>query len=396
MRKLCFETKKMEKIPFTGIRKVFELANRLEVEGKSVIHFEIGQPDFDTPLHIKQAAKKALDQGMVRYTSNYGIPVLRHEIAKKLEKVNGIKVDPESEIMVTVGGEEGIAAVLLALLEPGDEVLVTDPAYSPYYSLVRLAAAVPVPVPIIEEEGYLYDFNALEKAMTPKTKMLILNSPNNPTGAVLGRKHLEKLANFCQRRNLIVLADEAYDQIIYDNTEHISFATLPSMASRTVTVLTFSKTYSMTGWRLGYVVAPREIISVVVRAHQNLILSATSFAQAGAVAALTGPQESLEIMVREFDRRRKLMYEGLKEMGIPCYKSPATFYLFPNISQFGMDSWDFANLLLKKYGVATVPGVEFGQNGEGHIRISYATSYKNCEEGLIRIQKAVKNLRSSN
>jgi len=393
MRKLCFETKKMEKIPFTGIRKVFELANRLEVGGKSVIHFEIGQPDFDTPLHIKQSAKKALDQGMVRYTSNYGIPVLRHEIAKKLEKINGIKVDPESEIMVTTGGEEGIAAVLLALLDPGDEVLVTDPAYSPYYSLVRLAAAVPVPVPIIEEEGYLYDFNALEKAITPKTKMLILNSPNNPTGAVLGRKHLEKLANFCQRRNLMVLADEAYDQIIYDNTEHISFATLPGMASRTVTVLSFSKTYSMTGWRVGYVVAPREIISVVVRAHQNLVLSATSFAQAGAVAALTGPQEPLEIMVREFDRRRKLMYEGLKEMGIPCHKSPATFYLFPNISQFGMDSWDFANLLLKKYGVATVPGVEFGQNGEGHIRISYATSYKNCEEGLIRIQKAVKNLR---
>ena len=394
MDKLYYETNRMKKIPFTGIRRVMEQAIKLEAEGKNVIHFEIGQPDFDTPEHIKQAAKDALDKGMVRYTSNFGLPQLRQKIAQKLQDINGLKVDPNTEIMVTVGGQEAVAAILLSLLDPGDEVLVTDPGYIPYYSLVNLASGIPVPVPLVEEKGYVYDYNALERAVTPKTRMLILNSPNNPTGAMLDKDNLIKLADFCEKNNLLVLADEAYEQVIYDGEKHISFATLPNMKEHTVTVQSFSKTYSMTGWRVGYIVASREINSVIVRAHQNLILSATSFAQAGAIVALTGSQESLKNMISEFSKRRNLLYYGLKELGIPCHKPQGAFYLFPNISEFGMGSMDFAEFLLTKYGVASVPGIEFGQGGESHVRISYANSYENCQEGFRRIQKAVEELRS--
>jgi aspartate/methionine/tyrosine aminotransferase len=394
MVKSSYETERMKKIPFTGIRRVMEQAIKLEAEGKSVVHFEIGQPDFDTPEHIKQAAKDALDKGIVKYTSNFGLLQLRQKIAEKLQDINNLRVDPNTEIMVTVGGEEAVGAILLSLLDPGDEVLVTDPGYIPYYSLVHLASGIPVPVPLIEEKGYAYDYDALERAVTPRTRMLILNSPNNPTGAMFDKDNLAKLAEFCERNNLLVLADEAYEQMVYDGEKHVSFATLPNMKERTITVQSFSKTYSMTGWRIGYIVASKEINSVIVRAHQNLVLCATSFAQAGAIAALTGSQEPLKNMVNEFSKRRNLLYQGLNDLGIPCHKPQGAFYLFPNISEFGMGSSEFADYLLSKYGVASVPGVEFGQCGEGHLRISYANSYANCQEGLRRIQKAVEELRS--
>jgi aspartate/methionine/tyrosine aminotransferase len=388
-----FEARKMKNIPFTGIRRVLEKALKIEKSGKSVIHFEIGQPDFSTPEHIKQAAKDALDKGLVRYTSNYGLPSLRKEIAKKLKRVNGIDLDPDEEIIVTIGGQEAIAATLLSFLDPGDEVLIGDPGYIPYYSLTHLASAIPVPVPLKEDEGYIFDINAMKKAITNKTKMLILNTPNNPTGAVLDKKHMLEIAEICKEHDLLVLSDEAYEQIIYDDKEHISFATLPNMKKRTITVQTMSKTYSMTGWRLGYLAAPKNLVSIIIRAHQNLVLSSTSFAQAGGILALSGPQDDLLRMVSEFDKRREFLYEGLKRLGIPCYKPQGAFYLFPNISEFGLSSWSFSELLLEKYNVATVPGIEFGKTGEGHIRISYATSYENCIEGLERIEQAVENLR---
>ena len=388
-----FEPAKMKRVPFTGIRRVLEKANKLEAEGRKIVHFEVGQPDFDTPANIKEAAKKALDQGVTAYSSNYGDIRLRRAIAEKLERMNHLKVDPTKEIMVTCGGEEAVAAALFALLEKGDEVLIADPSYIPYSSLTKIAEAEPVYVPLDEKNGYCFDLEKLEAAITNKTKLLILCTPGNPTGTMMDEESLRKLAEICCRHDILVLADEAYEQVLYDGNKHISIASLPGMWERTITVQSFSKTYSMCGWRIGYLVAPAELMRIVVRAHQTVAMNACSFGQLGALEALTGPQESLYAMLAEFDRRRLLLYNGLKELGIPCSRPQAAFYLFPDIGEFGMDSFTFAELLLDKYGVATVPGVEFGKNGENHLRISYATSFEDCQMGLHRIAQCVSDLR---
>lgn len=388
-----FESAKMKRVPFTGIRRVLEKANKLEAEGRKIVHFEVGQPDFDTPTNIKEAAKKALDQGVTAYSSNYGDIRLRRAIAEKLERMNHLKVDPTKEIMVTCGGEEAVAAALFALLEKGDEVLIADPSYIPYSSLTKIAEAEPVYVPLDEKNGYCFDLEKLEAAITNKTKLLILCTPGNPTGTMMDEESLRKLAEICCRHDILVLADEAYEQVLYDGNKHISIASLPDMWERTITVQSFSKTYSMCGWRIGYLVAPAELMRIVVRAHQTVAMNACSFGQLGALEALTGPQDSLYAMLAEFDRRRLLLYNGLKELGIPCSRPQAAFYLFPDIGEFGMDSFTFAELLLDKYGVATVPGVEFGKNGENHLRISYATSFEDCQMGLHRIAQCVSDLR---
>lgn len=388
-----FEPAKMKRVPFTGIRRVLEKANKLEAEGRKIVHFEVGQPDFDTPANIKEAAKKALDQGVTAYSSNYGDIRLRRAIAEKLERMNHLKVDPTKEIMVTCGGEEAVAAALFALLEKDDEVLIADPSYIPYSSLTKIAEAEPVYVPLDEKNGYCFDLEKLEAAITGKTKLLVLCTPGNPTGTMMDEESLRKLAEICCRHDILVLADEAYEQVLYDGNKHISIASLPGMWGRTITVQSFSKTYSMCGWRIGYLVAPAELIRIVVRAHQTVAMNACSFGQMGALEALTGPQDSLHAMLAEFDRRRLVLYNGLKELGIPCSRPQAAFYLFPDISEFGMDSFTFAELLLDKYGVATVPGVEFGKNGENHLRISYATSFEDCQEGLRRIAQCVGDLR---
>ena len=388
-----FEPAKMKRVPFTGIRRVLEKANKLEAEGRKIVHFEVGQPDFDTPANIKEAAKKALDQGVTAYSSNYGDIRLRRAIAEKLERMNHLKVDPTKEIMVTCGGEEAVAAALFALLAKGDEVLIADPSYIPYSSLTKIAEAEPVYVPLDEKNGYCFDLEKLEAAITNKTKLLILCTPGNPTGTMMDGESLRKLAEICCRHDILVLADEAYEQVLYDGNKHISMASLPGMWERTITVQSFSKTYSMCGWRIGYLVAPAELMRIVVRAHQTVAMNACSFGQLGALEALTGPQDSLYAMLAEFDRRRLLLYNGLKELGIPCSRPQAAFYLFPDIGEFGMDSFTFAELLLDKYGVATVPGVEFGKNGENHLRISYATSFEDCQMGLHRIAQCVSDLR---
>lgn len=388
-----FEPAKMKRVPFTGIRRVLEKANKLEAEGRKIVHFEVGQPDFDTPANIKEAAKKALDQGVTAYSSNYGDIRLRRAIAEKLERMNHLNVDPTKEIMVTCGGEEAVAAALFALLEKGDEVLIADPSYIPYSSLTKIAEAEPVYVPLDEKNGYCFDLEKLEAAVTNKTKLLILCTPGNPTGTMMDEESLRRLAEICCRHDILVLADEAYEQVLYDGNKHISIASLPDMWERTITVQSFSKTYSMCGWRIGYLVAPAELMRIVVRAHQTVAMNACSFGQLGALEALTGPQDSLYAMLAEFDRRRLLLYNGLKELGIPCSRPQAAFYLFPDIGEFGMDSFTFAELLLDKYGVATVPGVEFGKNGENHLRISYATSFEDCQMGLHRIAQCVSDLR---
>ena len=253
-----FEPAKMKRVPFTGIRRVLEKANKLEAEGRKIVHFEVGQPDFDTPANIKEAAKKALDQGVTAYSSNYGDIRLRRAIAEKLERMNHLKVDPTKEIMVTCGGEEAVAAALFALLEKGDEVLIADPSYIPYSSLTKIAEAEPVYVPLDEKNGYCFDLEKLEAAITNKTKLLILCTPGNPTGTMMDEESLRKLAEICCRHDILVLADEAYEQVLYDGNKHISIASLPGMWERTITVQSFSKTYSMCGWRIGYLVAPAD------------------------------------------------------------------------------------------------------------------------------------------
>ncbi len=389
-----YEPSKMKKVPFTGIRRVLEKANKLEAEGKKIIHFEVGQPDFDTPKNIKEAAIKALNEGVTSYSSNYGYLGLRKAIAEKLNKMNGLVVDPTTNIMVTVGGQEAVAATIFSLLGIDDEVIIADPGYIPYSSLIKICGAKPIPVPLVEENSYQFDLEYLEKSITDKTKMLILSTPSNPTGTIMDKESLMKLADICNKYDLLVISDEAYEQVLYDDNKHISFATLPEMWERTITIQSFSKTYSMCGWRVGYVVAPENLIKVIVRAHMNIAMSANSFSQMGAMEALIGTQEPLKEMLAEFNKRRCLLYDGFQEMNIPCSKPQAAFYLFPNISEFGMDSFTFSEYLLDNYGVATVPGVEFGSNGENHIRISYATSYENCQEGLDRIKQAVIDLRA--
>lgn len=389
-----YEPEKMKKIPFTGIRRVLEKATALENQGREIIHFEMGQPDFDTPDNIKDATKRALDEGKTSYTSNYGFPELRNALAEKLHRMNGVDVDPASEIMVTAGGEEAVAVTILGLVEAGDEVILADPGYIPYESLVKLAQATPVKVPLVEKNNWAFDFDALEKAITANTKLLVLSTPSNPTGTMMDEDTLKKLADICEKHDILVLSDEAYEQVLYDGNKHISFASLQGMFDRTITVQSFSKTYSMCGYRIGFIACPKNIMRILVRVHQTVLMSACSFGQMGAAEAITGSQESLHNMLKEFDRRRLLMYNAFVDMGIPVNRPQAAFYLFPDISEFGMGSFEFAEYLLENYGVATVPGVEFGQMGENHLRISYANSYENCEKGVALIRKCVEDLRN--
>lgn len=389
-----YEPKKMKQVHFTGIRRVLEMANKMEAEGRKIIHFESGQPDFSTPNFIKEAAIAALEQNKTNYTSNYGTVELRKAIAKKLDEDNGLKVDPMTEIMVTVGGEEAMAAAILALIDIGDEVLVSDPGYSPYESMVKIANGVPVKVPLSEENGFNYDLKELENRITDKTKLLIFCTPGNPTGTMMDKENLLKLAEICKKHDLLVISDEAYEQVVYDNNVHTSFATLPDMRDRTITIHSFSKSYSMCGWRIGYLVACADLMRILVRTHQNMVLSACNFAQSAATAALEGPKDEQKAMVKEFDKRRILMYEGFRELGFTCIKPQAAFYIFPNIGTLGMDGREFSDRLLEEYGVAVVPGGEFGEVGINNIRISYATSYDNCVEGMRRIREFVEKVRA--
>lgn len=389
-----YEPQKMKQIAFAGIGRITEKVNQMSAAGKSVVRFQLGQPDFDTPANIKEAAKRSLDEGNTSYTSNYGMPALRKAIAEKLERMNDLKVDPNSNIMVTCGAQEALAAVISAFIEAGDEVLIGDPSYLLYANLVKLNQGKPVFVPLLEEKNFEFDLDFMEKAITDRTRLLILNAPGNPTGTLMSREHLEAVAAICEKHDILVIADEAYEQVIYDGQHQVSFATLPGMFDRTITLQSFSKSYSMCGWRIGYAVAPKELMRIIIRAHHPIVMSANSFAQAGAIEALNGPQDSVHNMVAEFDRRRSLVYNGLKDAGIPCAYPQAAFYLFPDISQFGMNCTEFADYLLDNYGVATVPGVEFGAQGEGHVRISYATSYEACAEGVKRIKQCAEDLRA--
>jgi len=375
-------------IPFSPIRQMGLYAAQIEKQGGKVIHLEIGRPDFDTPKHIKQAAKDALDMGKVHYTSNYGILGLRRAIASKLETEQSLQYDPENEIVATAGATEAIFTVLQAIFNPGDGLIVPTPAFIPYLSLPRILGLDIQEIPLREINSFLLDPSELERNIRSNSKALVLVSPHNPTGSLIPEAKLKRIAEICVRHNLAVLADEVYEKILYGGRRFKSIAAFPKMKERTFLVNSFSKTYSMTGWRLGYLCGPKQLIDQTIKVHLSTVACTCSFVQYGGLAALNGPQTCVEEMVAEFQRRRNFLVKSLGEIGMPCDTPTGAFYVFPKVSQYGMNSTDFATFLLQKAKVATVPGVAFGASGEGYIRISYANSMENLERAVSAIEKA--------
>lgn len=382
--------RRMDSIPFSDIRRVLERATQLEKAGHKVLHFEIGRPDFDTPGPIKAAAIKALEDGQVHYSSNYGIPQLRSAIAEKLERDSGLHYRPEDEIIVTVGANEAVGAAFLALLDPGDEVLVPDPAWLHYRWCAQLCGAVTIPVPCHAENDFVPDPAVVASLITPRTRMLVVNTPNNPTGAVYPPAVLEALADLAKQHDLLVLSDEIYERMVYSGARHVSLGSLPGMWERTLTVNGLSKAYSMTGWRLGFVAAPKPLADLMVKVHQYTVSGATTFAQFGAVEAYTGDQGVVDEMVASFDRRRRILVDGLRTIkGITCPEPLGAFYAFPSVAGTGKTSSELAEVLLEEAGVAVVPGESFGAAGAGHLRFSYAASDDDLREGIARMSQVL-------
>jgi aspartate/methionine/tyrosine aminotransferase len=368
---------RMKSIPFTPIRKVFEEAARREAAGETIIHLELGRPDFDTPAHIKAAAIKALEEGKVHYSSNYGLPELRAAIADKFKRDNNLDYDPGTEIIVTVGATEAIFMAMMALLDPGDQVLIPMPAFPAYSRCTYMAGAVPVPVPAQEANGFTPSVQDIRSQIASRTRLLVLNTPNNPTGAVYSAKVLEPMAALAVEKDLIVLSDEIYEKNIYDGNRHYSIAAYPGMKERTITVNGFSKSHSMTGWRLGYIGSSAELVGALIRIKQYATVCAATFAQWGAVEALNGPQDCVAEMVAEFDRRRQMVLERLATMpGISFTRPQGAFYIFINTTQIRKPPQQIAAELLEKAKIAVVPW------GDEFIRISYANSYQNLSKAM--------------
>lgn len=385
--------KRMESLPFSEIRAVMEKATKMQQAGENVIHLEIGRPDFDTPEKIKEAAYKSLKAGHVFYTSNYGIPALRKEIAKWETEHHGVQYDAD-EVLVTVGVGEATYASMAAFLEDGDEVLVPNPVWLNYIHVPSSLGAVPVTYNLKEENNYQIDMEELESKITDKTKMIVIVNPSNPTGGVLSRETLEKLSQLAIKNDLLVVADEIYSQLVYDDTKHVSIASLPGMKERTITLGGFSKAYSMTGWRLGYMCAPRGIIAACVRVHQYTITCASSFVQEAAVTALRDCADDVEAMRQEYQRRKDYAVKALNEInGISCNDPQGAFYIFVNVKSLGMSSMEVAEYFLEEAKVAMVPGSAFGSEGEGYLRLSYACSYEDLQEAIRRIKDAVEKLK---
>jgi aspartate/methionine/tyrosine aminotransferase len=378
-----------------GTESAFEVTMRaraLEAQGRSMVYLQIGEPDFDTPAHVRDAAKRALDAGQTHYAPFAGIPALREAIAADASARKRFPVDP-SQVFVTVGGKGVMLYAILGLVDPGDEVLVPDPGYPIYESLVRFVGGTPVPVPIRMANDFRLDVGELASLVTPRTRGLVLNSPANPTGGVLTADDLAAIAALAIERDLWILTDEIYGRILYDGAEHVSIASLPGMAERTIVLDGFSKTFAMTGWRLGYAIVPPALRETYGQLIINTISCAPTFAQLGAVEALTGPQADVDAMVREFRARRDLVVDGLNAIpGIECRRPVGAFYVFPSIAGTGLTGADMAERLLHEAGVCVLPGSAFGHHGDEHIRISYATSRENLLEALGRIRSFVDGL----
>ena len=366
----------------SGIRKFFDIVATM----KDVISLGSGEPDFTTPDGILQAGIKSLQAGETHYTSNAGILEARKAVSEQLEKLYGISYDPGSEIVLTVGVSEALYLAATAMLNPGDEVIIPTPCFVSYQAEVELAGGKVIEVPSTMENNFALDPKAIEAAITPKTKFLLIGYPNNPTGAVASRETLLEVAKIAEKHNLMVLSDEIYDRLVY-GVDHVCFATLPGMKDRTVTLGGFSKAYAMTGWRIGYACGPAEIVAAMVRIHQFTIMSAPTTAQTAALYALRHGEEQVQMMVKEYDRRRRLIVDGFNHIGLPTFEPKGAFYAFPKISVTGLDDETFATRLLEEEQVAMVPGNAFGAGGDGFCRASYATNYNKIEEALRRIER---------
>jgi len=382
------------KVDRLGIESAFQVlaqAQALEAKGVDVVHLEIGEPDFDTPRNICDAGIKALNSGYTHYCPSQGIPALRAEVAKEMERTRGISVSPD-RIIITPGAKPIIFYSILALLDEGDEAIYTNPLFPIYESMINFSGATAVPIPLREELDFRFDVDELRSKITPRTKLIFLNYPQNPTGGVLGESDIRSIAEIAQEHNLTVFADEVYEYILYEGN-HYSIASLPGMLDRTILLSGFSKTYAMTGWRMGYAVVPQQLVDPIVRMITNSVSCTAPFIQYAGIEALTGPQDSVYKMVEEFKKRRNLIVEGLNKIpGISCRLPKGAFYVFPNVKEVGMKCKELANYLLSEAGVATLAGTDFGEYGEGYIRLSYATSQDNIKKALERINTALSKL----
>jgi len=372
-----------------GVESAFEVlvkARALEKQGRSIIHLEIGEPDFPTPKHVVEAGKQALDQGWTKYGPTQGLPELRETIAAYISRTRGIKVGPEN-VCVVPGGKPVMYFAIIALLEAGDEAIYPNPGFPIYESMIKFQGATPVPVPLSEERGFSFDLDVLRSKLTDRTKLVILNSPANPTGGIMPAADVERLAEMLRDRDIMVLSDEIYSRICYDG-EPVSIASFPGMLEKTIILDGFSKTYSMTGWRLGYGVMPVWLADAVVKLMVNSNSCTASFTQRAGIAALDGPQDDVTAMVAEFRRRRDAIVKGLNEIpGFRCRVPAGAFYAFPNVAGTGVPSKELADLLLYEAGVACLDGNCFGAYGDGYLRFSYANSLENIHEALSRIRK---------
>jgi aminotransferase len=386
-----FASRRVQGIAPSGIRRFFDIAATMD----DVISLGIGEPDFDTPEPIVRAGMEALESGATHYTSNSGLMELRRAIAEQMDTLYDQTYNPASEVLVTVGVSEALYLVMAALLDPGDEIIIPEPSFVSYEPTAKMVDAVPVTVPTHAEEGFQVTAEAIEGAITERTKVLFIPSPNNPTGTVMGREHLNRIAALAKKHDLAVISDEIYDRLVYGDAEHVCFASLPGMYQRTVVLQGFSKAYAMTGWRIGYVVGPAELVGSMRKLHQYLIMSAPTVSQWAALEALRVGEPYVEEMREEYDRRRRLIVDGLNDLGLACTEPHGAFYAFPCIRSTGLDDRAFAERLLQEERVAVVPGRAFGKSGEGFVRMSYATAYEKIEEALERIARFVARQRES-
>ncbi len=376
--------KKCREMKPSGIRKFFDLANAME----GVISLGVGEPDFQTPWNVRHAAITALEKGKTKYTANSGLSELRNAISAKTERDTGVHYDPGSEIIVTVGGSEGIDIAIRSLIDPGDEVLVVEPCFVCYSPIVSLCGGVPVPITTRAQDRFRLTAEQLKAAITPKTKVLILPFPNNPTGAVMEKEDLEAVAEVLRGTDILVLTDEIYSALTY-GIKHFSIIQLPGMRERTIYVNGFSKAYSMTGWRLGYICAPQPLVKQMLKIHQYGIMSSPTISQYAAIEALEECDADVEKMRREYDQRRRYLVNALNSIGLDCFEPQGAFYVFPSIKSTGLSSEEFCEKLLYEHSVAVVPGNAFGECGEGYIRISYAYSIAHIKTAVQRIKEFV-------
>lgn len=381
-------SERVRAVPPSGIRKFFDVIATMP----DVISLGVGEPDFATPPQVVEEGVRSLRSGRTHYTSNFGTIELRRGLSSHLERLYGISYNPESEICITVGASEAVAVAMAAIVDPGDEVLLHEPSYVAYLPSILFNGGVPVMISTTAATGFALEPSQLEAAITPRTKVLFMGYPCNPTGAVLDEQTLRAVAEIAERHDLLVVSDEIYDRLVYGGHRHIPIATLPGMRERTITIGGFSKAYAMTGWRVGYACAPRDLLEGIVKVHQYEIMSAPTIAQDAAVAALKGAEQDVQRMVHEYDRRRQMFVAGLNEIGLPTAEPKGAFYAFPSIRSTGLSSEQFSERLLFEQKVAVVPGNAFGPSGEGHVRATLATSYEQLEEALRRMKAFVESV----